>query len=277
MGVFERALRSVGRYLDRNLLTVALTVSAIGLTFATNLLDIVPDSTASWYSRALAVLALLITAAGVVYSTSRQGSLEHALATAKDEIDKLQGLIASFGTDYFDIWTKRLQALAEELKFDGQDRVSVYRYADEAFTMVGRFAIRPELNKPGRSVYPANQGVIGTAWRSGDGKCVVTDLPDPETDLQAYLTRCEADWQLPNDVVQEMTMKPRSVAAFALMNSQKTGRNAIVVLESTASGRFGAATLERRIRGGLGKEIALLLEVLQVNEPSIEYAHDKGF
>ncbi|RWC18587.1 MAG: hypothetical protein EOS51_16595 [Mesorhizobium sp.] len=199
------------------------------------------------------------------------------MTTSKDEILKLQSLIASFGTDYFDIWTKRLQVLAEELKFDGQDRISVYRYADEAFTMVGRFSVRPELNKPGRSVYPANQGVIGAAWRSGEGKCVVTDLPDPEAALQAYLDRCEAEWQLPNEVVQAMTMKPRSVAAFALMNSQKTARNAIIVFESTAAGRFSAAMLERRVSGGSGKEIVLLLEVLQVHEPSLEYAHDKGF
>ncbi|ESZ17701.1 hypothetical protein X735_09915 [Mesorhizobium sp. L2C085B000] len=277
MGGIERALRRVGRYLDRNLLTVALAVSAVGLTFATDLLDIVPDPTVAWHTRALAGLALFVTVFGVVYSTSRQGSLEHGLAASKDEVVKLQSLIASFGTDYFDTWTKRLQALAEELKFDGQDRISVYRYADDAFIMVGRFSIRPELAKPGRSVYPANQGVIGAAWRSGDGKCVVTDLPDPEADSQAYLARCEADWQLPSAIVQAMTMKPRSIAAFALNNSQKTGRNAIVVFESTAADRFSAATLDRRMRGGSGKELVLLLEVLQVHEPSLEYAHGKGF
>ncbi|MER8431369.1 hypothetical protein [Mesorhizobium caraganae] len=186
-------------------------------------------------------------------------------------------IISGFGSDYFDIWAKRLQVLAEELNFDARDRISVYRFDDDAFTMVGRFSVLPDLNKPGRSVYPANEGVIGAAWKSGDGKCIVTDLPDPITDMDGYLQHNLDHWQIPNEVVRNMNMKPRSVAAYSLMDPHKKSRNAIIVFESTAVDRFSSTTLERRVNGSSGKEIVHLLEILRVREPSLEYARAMGF
>lgn len=277
MGRFERAGKAIGRTLDRHILTVALIISGLGLAFATSLWGVAEDHSARLYLRLLAYTGLLITLAALIFSAIRQGSLQRQLSTVETEKEKLEELISGFGSDYFDIWAKRLQVLAEELAFDARDRISVYRFADDAFTMVGRFSVLPDLCKPGRSVYPSNQGIIGTAWQSGDGKCLVTDLPDPDADLDAYLDRSLAEWQMPNDVILAMTMKPRSVAAYALMNQQKSERNAILVFESKAADRFSGPSLEKRVNGSSGKEIVLLLEILRVREPSLEYARKKGF
>lgn len=256
-------------------------MSAVGLTFATNLWAIAADGDVktgpSTLARMSAWTALAFTALALIYSAIRQGFLEHKVSHLEGEKTEMAKIISGFGSDYFDIWGKRLQVLAEELNFDARDRISVYRFNDDAFTMVGRFSVLPDLNKPGRSVYPADEGVIGAAWRSGDGKCIVTDLPDPTADWDEYLKRNLDQWQMPNEVVQSMNMKPRSVAAYSLMDPQGKARNAIIVFESTAADRFSSATLEKRINGGPGKEIIHLLEILRVREPSLEYARAKGF
>jgi hypothetical protein len=135
----------------------------------------------------------------------------------------------------------------------------------------------PELDKPGRGVYPVDQGVIGSAWKAGDGKCVVQDLPDPINDLESYCARSRDEWGLPLSVTKRLIMKARSVAAFALNGHNNSVRDAIVVFESTDANRFSIELLEQHVLGPTGKDIAHLLKIMGEREPSLDYAAAKGF
>ncbi|MEO5326093.1 hypothetical protein PV773_22510 [Mesorhizobium sp. CC13] len=273
LGFFQRC----GKWIDHHQEPISLVISAVSLVFFTNFWTwiIEKDSPLGW--RAAGVLGIIVAIGSAWFAAKSQNALAVRNSELEDQLANMQSVVSGFGSDYFDIWDRRLQVLAEELGFDARDRISVYRHHDNAFTMVGRYAVLPQLDKPGRSVYPVDQGVIGAAWRAGNGQCVVQDLPDPHADPDDYCARNKDEWQIPAEVVQAMNMKPRSVAAFALNDQQGSSRHAIIVFESTDADRFSVAALEKRVRGTPGKDIVYLLEIMRNREPSLEFAREKGF
>jgi len=261
-----------------------LIVSAIGLVFLKELLLTASAKEAWWLVRIASGFGFILTLAAVIHSAweqnrlaSENDQLQEDVEILEDQVEELNELVASFGSDYFDLWDNRLKVLAEELSFDARDRISVYRHEHNSFTMIGRYSMLPELDKPGRSVYPVDQGVIGVAWASGNGQAVAQDLPDPNLDIEAYCARAKDSWGIPAGVTKKMSMKSRSIAAFALNNSDNSTRDAIIVFESTDPDRFDVSKLEERVKGAVGKDIVHILKILKDKEPSLDFAAARGF
>ncbi|WP_104839086.1 hypothetical protein [Sinorhizobium fredii] len=272
-GAFEQA----GRWLDDHKTTIALLVSGIGLSVIKDLGVVALDGDQNAWARIASAVAVIGTVASAWYGGVSQAKLAGRNRELEQQLDDANELVRTFGSDYFAIWDNRLKVLAEVLNLDARDRVSVYRHTGNSFTMVGRFAMLPELDRPGRGVYPVDQGVIGAAWSRGDGKCVVQDLPDPVHDLDGYCARSRDEWKLPAGVVKKLGMKARSIAAFALNGHADSVRDAIVVFESNEADRFSIELLEHHIYGTTGKDIAHLLKVMGEREPSLDFAATRGF
>lgn len=272
-GAFEQA----GRWLDEYKATIALVVSGIGLSVIKDLCLAVFDESQNVWVRVGSVIGVIVTVAGAWYGGVAQARLASRNRELEQQLQDATELVQNFGSDYFAIWDNRLKVLAEVLNLDARDRVSVYRHKGSSFTMVGRFAVLPELDRPGRGVYPVDQGVIGAAWSRGDGKCVVQDLPDPVQDLDGYCARSRDEWKLPVGVVKKLGMKARSIAAFALNGHGDSVRDAIVVFESSDANRFSVELLEQHVYGATGKDIAHLLKVMGGREPSLDFAATRGF
>jgi hypothetical protein len=266
-----------GKWLDKHKITMALIISAIGLAVIKDLGEIVFEWEKPWWALLLSLGAIIVTLFCAWFGSIGQSKLAKINSDLSDQLEYAEALIQNFGSDYFDLWDNRLRVLSEVLGFDARDRISVYRHQDNTFTMVGRYAVLPDYDKPGRGAYPVGQGVIGSAWRAGDGKCVVQDMPDPITDLESYCSRSKDDWNLPSAVTKKLGMKSRSVAAFALNDHTNSTRSAIIVFESTEPGRFSVDTLEHHVNGTTGKDIAHLLKILGEREPSLTFAASKGF
>ncbi|ANL35142.1 hypothetical protein [Rhizobium phaseoli] len=272
-GAFEKA----GRWADNHKITIVLLVSAVCLAVVKDLGEAVLDPKLPWLARLGCVTLITTTIACAYYGSLAQARLAVRNSELEEQLELANELIRNFGSDYFAIWDNRLKVLAEVLGFDARDRISVYRHEGTTFTMVGRFAMLPELDKPGRGFYPVDQGVIGAAWKSGTGKCIVQDLPDPVHDIDGYCTRSRDEWGLPIAITKKLSMKARSVAAFALNNHENAVRSAIVVFESTDPNRFSPDTLEQHIKGTTGKDIAHLLKIIGEREPSPDFAAARGF
>ena len=267
----------VGKWLDTYKITIALVVSAVGLAVIKDLGEIVYQLERPWWVICLAVLAIGVTVRFAWFGSVEQSKLAVKNAELSEQLENAEEVIKNFGSDYFEIWNNRLRVLSEVLGLDARDRISVYRHKNTSFTMVGRYAVLPELKKAGRSVYPVGQGVIGSAWTAGNGRCVVQDMPDPIASLDEYCARSRDDWGIPPTVTRKLNMKSRSVAAFALNDHTNSTRNAIIVFESTEADRFDLGQLETHVTGTTGKDIAHLLKILGEREPSLEFAASKGF
>ncbi|WP_316318658.1 hypothetical protein [Clavibacter michiganensis] len=80
---------------------------------------------------------------------------------AEIEISEQQGLLKS-------LIESLLAGIAREHGvYDANHRLSAYVHNGSDFVMIARVSHNPELARPGRSIYPDNQGIIGEAWRKG--------------------------------------------------------------------------------------------------------------
>ncbi|MEZ0251846.1 MAG: hypothetical protein ACAH20_12975 [Methylobacteriaceae bacterium] len=172
--------------------------------------------------------------------------------------------------------SKRLVTIGDILSFKNGDRISLYKYEEKKFIMLGRHSKRPELSQPGRAIYPADQGVIGKAWHSNDSYCFVDDLPDPNESLDEYLQHNSERFDFPNEVCANMPMKSRTNGAFCIEDNANVKNVAVLVIESLEPSRFSFDELQNVVSKSQ-RDLGFLLEVLKPLEPSLELARGKGF
>lgn len=219
-------------------------------------------------------LALGITVAGIAAiilqarDTTKNGKL-------RARVQSLSDAIKSFGEDYRDMWTFVLYRWASELAFDGSNRVSLYKHEGDHFIMIARFSAAKPLARRGRSVYPDNQGCIGTAWRAADGRCLVDNLPNPDTQAVRYRNRQTRDWQLTEAVATNLTMKSRSIYAMAVIDDGGQ-RHAIAVFESLTAGGLDVAAINGFMEAYGNEEANRWMAATKNQLPSLKLAQEEG-
>ncbi len=111
---------------------------------------------------------------GLVASLKGAKSTEEQLAEAHDRLR----------VAYKELFNRQLYILSSALGFTDNERISVYRCQDDTFVMLARFSLSPKWTEPGRTAYPANEGLIARAWVNGSA--CQDDLPDPATKKAEY-------------------------------------------------------------------------------------------
>lgn len=198
-----------------------------------------------------------------------------SLSAERDELKKQVGQTAN---DYFLQLEKELSYLANNvLGLDDTDRMSVYGHDGSAFSMLSRYSRNPNFNRPGRSIYPDDQGCIGRAWTNGSA--FVGDLPDYEFDQEEYVTRLRDDWNLSADVVEGLNMKSRSVAAFAIEDTSESPqrRFAVLVIESMRTDKLKMNELRQNLFPEDDIDLIKFLVKSRSFQPSPSLARREGF
>lgn len=255
--------------------TVALCITGVSLLWLKDLYNMLLEPPV--YRQFLSGLGILTLSFLHIYGTYQNSKKSKRADVLERENDQLREVIIKSQGDHRENCSRKLLSLAEQLQFDGNDRISLYKYEHDKFIMLGRHAERPDLRKPGRGVYSADQGVIGGAWKSGNGSCFVDDLSDPADDLENYINENSVRFQVSREITIGMSMKSRTIAAFCLKDHGGLGRAAVIVFESLAVNRFKEEQLRSIIEGAAGRELSLLLDVLKPFEPSLDLAKGKGF
>jgi hypothetical protein len=141
--------------------------------------------------------------------------------------------------DYFEA---NLRVLAQQMHFQGDERISVYEFKEGGFGLIGRYSMHHERRKPGRPIYSLDQGIVGLAWEGKEA--FVDDLPDPATDLDGYCSAVEALHGLPADVVRSLRMKSRTLSGHLILDALGDGPVAVIVFESMRPGAFTRQAIE---------------------------------
>lgn len=132
-----------------------------------------------------------------------------------------------------------LQKLAAHCEADTHhDRISAYYYHGGQFVMIARHSKNPELRVEGRRKYPNDQGAIGTAWASREGKYIKSFPADPEKWVQSMIRD-----GLPREVAEALTMKSRKIVAMRVEDA--SGSVGTLVLETMDPQNLGPETFER--------------------------------
>jgi hypothetical protein len=275
IGRIERSFGAFGRFIDDSGPIVASATASIGLVF---LLDIAKAgwTSSGWTSLLLLGLCVFIVLLQV-YGTWGLNKRSLELSAVTKENKSLREALMNTAGDYKSHCDQKLFSIAIAMNFTGCDRVSLYKYEANQFTMIGRYAERPELNEPGRGIYPARQGVIGKAWSDRDGFAYADDLPDFDVDPEEYIRASAKRFGMPQEAVSQMLMKSRTFLAYVLKDEHGKGRAAVIVLESLEAGRFDVDAAKGLLAGNVGRELSQLLNIMKTQEPSVELAARKGF
>jgi hypothetical protein len=190
----------------------------------------------------LAVLSMWLFVRSVIAEDQR-GKNEEDLRDQIEELDEqkadLEDTVSIFQEQYTTLFAGLLSILANQvLSYGPTERVSVYRHDAHkgGFRMVSRYSDSPEYDKPSeRTFYPDDEGAIGKAWK--EGRLVVAELPDPESDQNEYLKKSEQEWRIKREVAERFKMKSCCYAAFPLTHPHGDEYGNIAVLSLRAHER----------------------------------------
>lgn len=223
----------------------------------------------------------LVTLVGAYLSAARQvrlSQLEETAAQLRRRIAGLENELGQTQETHQKLVRDYLANLANRLGFSGSERISLYAHDGERFYLLGRYSERPEFDRRGRAYYNHNEGVIGKAWAAKDGKAFLSGLPDPDRDWQGYADRLLRECSIGEETAKGFAMKSRCLAACAVLDTAKAGRQriAVMVVESIlptgvdADKAFGAIQTSQ-------KGLRALLKKVKPNIPKPEIARRAGF
>lgn len=217
--------------------------------------------------------------AGTVLTVMRQSRMSEVEANEKRLAQKnreLEDQLSRSQETHYRVVSNHLAQLATILKLTGSERISIYRHEGSLFRLIGRYSENQAFDKRGRAYYADNEGVIGRAWGSGDGKAFLSGLPEPAKDLDAYV-KTQVATGIRDEAARSFAMKSRCLFAHAVTDTDapRKKRIAVIVIESINPTGLKKDALDKKIRREQ-KKIQRLLESLEPYEPSLGVAHGKG-
>lgn len=175
-----------------------------------------------WYIPYILILIFLV---GWIQTNSKKESIieiSRKLHKSEDEkehlINNMESLPVEIIKDMYKYW-----------KFDYDERITIYRYAEEHFVPVGRYSINQEYNQPGRERYSKDEGFIREAWRNGEFS--IENLPDYHQNKERYIEYVSQKSNIRKGTLRNISMKSRSYFCKNLVNKSHFPI-AVIVIES---------------------------------------------
>lgn len=226
---------NLGVWLEDNWANCVLMIGTVGLTLS-GLLVSNPDKDWRWlytsdYGIWFSLSAILSVIGGGVSWRKQASASELKEKNKRMEQDK---------QSYYEIIPDELWILSNRvLRFSVNERVSIFRYIENQssdgeskgfFFLLKRYAQNPRFGRPGRKVYPEDQGVVGCVLDNGSFFC--DNFPDPDTQYEEYFNQVQMRLRIPKNIAKQRTMQARSYAGFRVndLNNDLAG---VIVFEST--------------------------------------------
>ncbi len=293
---FKNALLTRWPWLGGFLTQVPGAASAIAFAYVGVSLTLgARQENASWFVLTLPgvvfTVATVLAVLGVLLNVRRNrsirslndqiGTLNEQIGTLQGNLDQVNGkyrnLLEEVRGSYYSLCSSELTSiLRNALGYGDTERISAYRHREaiSAFQLIGRYSENPTYNKPGRPVYPEDEGVIRDAWGEG---VATASLPDRRTDEEEYYRTLEVEWNIGRSTAEDLTMGSREYVACALYEPQGEHRVAVIVVESDSVGILSKDDVTRVINGEGGKDLYNFLEAMRPVEPDFELPIGEGF
>jgi hypothetical protein len=226
---------------------------------------------ASW-AGAMFLLGSVLVFCGTIAGIKRA----RAARPLQKKLERFEGILEQMVGVHYDLCSTTLaRILRDTFRYGDSERISVYRHRGEnAFQIMGRHSENPVYKQRGRPIYPADQGVLGYAWRH---KTATAELPDPEEHLDQYYQVLEEEWGISRQVAENFTMKSRSLVACAVYEPKNIDPVAVVVVESTKVGILEKDVVVPAIMEGKDGDIIYdFFEMMQPLEPDLAYTREQG-
>src|SRR5215203_1102699 len=265
----------LGRLLDNYLPEIANGVGGLTLTVA-GLSGLNPWED-GWVKVASSApgITFMVGAALVLVGVVDTIKRTQAVVPLQDKLSKFRSMVERLAGLHYELCSNTLARISREtFGYGNTERITVYRHrGGNAFQVMGRHSEDPEHKRRGRPIYPADQGVLGRAWRR---RIATAELPDPKEDPDEYYRALE-EWGICREVAEKFTMKSRSLVACTIQEPKGIDPVAVVVVESTKLGILDKDEVVDAMHGSDGDLLYEFFEMMDFLEPDAEYPWEQGF
>lgn len=188
-----------------------------------------------------------------------------------EEIQKLENKIQDIYRIYSNVFTEHLASLFFKLNLTDNERISMYKFQDDYFYIIGRYSINPDLKEINRDKYP-KEGLIYKAWC--DGEYFLNDSPEFKRNKAYNFFNNIAP--INKVTFDSLTMKSRSYYLKAFTNTKKIDRIAIIVIESKKNKTLAKNEIDIVLKEEENK-LSSFVESINWNFPNINNAQNTGF
>lgn len=192
----------------------------------------------------------------------------------RQQVDELESKEGDRQAAFQGLVVALLQGLAESTRcWNPDSRASLYSPNGDFFVMIGRRSDNPIHEDSGRAVYPIREGVVGMAWREGQGAAV--DLPEDE---EERAKKMHSHTALPLEVGRGLKMPSRSIVGIRIMDTRTSTPIGVVVLESVQARGVNRSTIKAaRDNNPVFKALQVLMSTSQELLPNLGEADRRGF
>lgn len=195
-----------------------------------------PLSGVATWTGALLLVGAIFVLIGFIGSRARRTTTH----TLSGRANRAEADLAEHAAGVESMLRAILVGLLHELNIYRDDtRASIYARDGDSFIRLARVSKNPVLKAGGRPSYPADQGVIGLAWR--EGKASLTKLPEERADWEEKM----AEYGIPAEEARGLRMHCKSIVALRVDGpAPEFDPLAIVVYESEAKRGVHGTTID---------------------------------
>ena len=148
------------------LATLGLAIGSVGFSIREKPLPPWHERWEIWFfaGSVIAVLTAIIATSKNSHSVSQ---LRTELGVVKSSLARLQSIEDEIQQKYGDLCSLHLAGLLRRMGLEENDRISIYKHNGASFWRVARHSSNPDHARPGRSMYPDNQGWHGGSLQAG--------------------------------------------------------------------------------------------------------------
>ncbi|CAI8914631.1 hypothetical protein [Chryseobacterium sp. IT-36CA2] len=206
-------------------------------------------------------------------------NLEKINNSQSENIQKLENQIQKINQNSIDIVEIHLAYLFVKLGLGDNERISIYKFINDQFYVLGRYSSNPELKTKSRRNYK-KEGLINKAWElkkyfKNNG----IPLPDKNRTKfrRGYYKILNDIAPIEEETVWKMKMKSRSFYLRAFDDLNELARTSIIVIESKNDNAFQESDIDDKLSIEEEKKLVAFVEKIDWNFPNIENAEQNGF
>ncbi|OBW40048.1 hypothetical protein AB670_03611 [Chryseobacterium sp. MOF25P] len=194
-------------------------------------------------------------------------------------IQNLENKISKINNNSIEIVEIHLAYLAEKMKLTSNERITLYKFINDEFYVLGRFSKNPELKKRSRNSYK-KEGLIFKAWQ--ETKFFKNSgIPEPDNKRNkfksGYYRVISSLAKINEETVWNMNMKGRSFYIKALKDMMNLEQTSIVVVESKNDRGFEEVDIDMVLNQDEEKRLVAFVEKIDWDFPNINKAKEQGF
>lgn len=240
------------------------------------------------------LLLTIISSAAYIYKQVKNSKTIEALESKKNEeiqslnqnqddlnlkIQQLESQLSKINSNSIEMVEINLAYLYEKMKLNNNARITLYKFINDEFFILGRYSGNLELKKRGRNSYK-KEGLIFKAWQEGVF-FKVQGIPMPDSKRQKFR---KGYYKVLNDIarideetVWNMKMKSRSFYLKTFRDISGLENASIIVIESLEENAFQENDINSVLNGDEQKRLVTFVEKIDWVFPNINEAQQKGF